>query len=132
MQRLAVQAVALVVLHRRQRRVDRDLVEIGAAEPGELRIHVGVDAAGKQGIVGEVDAGNDMRGAERDLLGLGEEIVGVTVEHHATDRRQRHQFLRHDLGRIQHVEAEAVGLCLSEDLQAQLPFGEVTRFDRFP
>jgi hypothetical protein len=29
---LAVHAVALVVVHRRQRRVDRNLVEVGAAE----------------------------------------------------------------------------------------------------
>ena len=27
--------------------------------------------------------GHDVRGAERDLLGLGEEVVGIAVEHHA-------------------------------------------------
>ena len=43
--RLAVHAVALVVVHLRDRRVDRDLVEVGAAEPRDLRVDVGMDAA---------------------------------------------------------------------------------------
>ena len=72
---LAMHAVALVVVHLRDGRVDRDLVEVRAAEPRDLRVDVRMDAAGEQRIVGEVDAGHDVRGAERDLLGLGEEVV---------------------------------------------------------
>ena len=68
---------------------------------------------GQQRIVAEVDAGHDVRGAERDLLGLGEEVVGVAVEHHLADRRQRHELLGHELGRVEHVEAEALGLLLA-------------------
>ena len=108
--RLPMHAVALVVVHLRDRRVDRNLVEVRAAEPRDLRVDVGVDAAGEQRIVREVDAGHDVRRAERDLLGLGEEVVGVAVEHHAADRLQRHELFGHDLGRVEHVEAEALGL----------------------
>ena len=103
--RLPVHAVALVVVHLRDRRVDRDLVEVRPAEPRDLRVDVGVDAPGEQRIVGEVDAGHDVRGAERHLLGLGEEVVGIAVQHQPADRRHRHQLLGHDLGRVEHVEA---------------------------
>ena len=72
---------------RRDRGVDRDLVEIRPAQPRELRVHVRMDAPGSSGSLREVDAGNDVRGAERDLLGLGEEIVRIAVQHHAADGR---------------------------------------------
>ena len=125
-------AVALVVVDLRHRRIHWDLVEVGPAEPRDLRIDIGVDAPGEQRVVGKVDARHDVRGAERDLLGLREEVVGVAVEHHPADRRHRHQLLGHDLGRIEHVEAESFSLLLGEDLQAELPFGVGARFDRFP
>ena len=54
---------------------------------------------------------------EGDLLGLGEEVVGVPVQHHAAHRGDGDQLLRHDLGRIEHVEAELLRLRLSEDLE---------------
>ena len=57
------------------RRVDRDMGEVRAAEALELRVEIGEVAALQQRIVGEVDAGHDVLRAERDLLGLGEEIV---------------------------------------------------------
>ena len=84
------------------------------------------------GSFDEVDAGHDVRGAERDLLGLGEEVVGIAVEHQLADRHDRHQLLRHDLGRVEHVEGERLGLLLGEDLQAQLVLGIGARLDRFP
>ena len=58
------------------------------------------------GSFAEVDARHDVRRAERDLLGLGEEVVRIAIQHHAADRLHRHQFLGHDLGRVEHVEAE--------------------------
>ncbi len=76
---LPVHSVTLVVVYRRQRRVDGNLVEVGPAQPADLGIHVGMDASGQQRIVGEVDAGDHMRGAERHLLGLGEEVVRIAV-----------------------------------------------------
>jgi hypothetical protein len=102
-----VHPVALVVVHRRQRRVDRDLVEVRAAQARDLRVQVGVDAPCQQRVVAEVDARHDVRGAEGHLLGLGEEVVRVAVEHHAADGRDRHQLLGDQLGGVEHVEAEA-------------------------
>ena len=87
---------------------------------------------GQQRIVGEVDARHDVRGAERDLLGLGEEVVGVAVQHQPADRHDRHQLLRDDLGRVQHVEGEAFGLLLGEELKPELVSGIGARLDRFP
>jgi len=129
---LAVQTVALVVVDRRQRCVDRDLVEVGPAQPGDLGVHVRMDAPSQQRIVAEVDAGHHMGGAEGDLLGLGEEIVGVAVEHHAPDRCHRHQLLGDQLGGVEHIEAEGFGLGLGEDLQAELPFRVFAGFDGVP
>ena len=87
---------------------------------------------GQQRVVAEVDAGHDVRGAEGDLLGLGEEVVRVAVQHHAADRRHRHQFLGDQLGRVEHVEAEGLGLRLGEDLQAQFPLRVLAGLDGFP
>ncbi len=129
---LAMHAIALVVVHLRDRRVDGDLVEVRPAEPRDLRIHIRVDAAREQRIVGEIEPGHDVRGAERHLLGLGEEVVGIAIEHHAADGPHRHQLLGHDLGGIEHVEAELVGLLFGEYLQAQLPLRIGARLDGFP
>ena len=76
--------------------------------------------------------GRNILGHERDLFGLGEEIVGHAVEHQPANRDRRQNLLRNDLGRIEHVEVEAVGEILVEQLQAQLPFREVAGLDRVP
>ena len=127
MDRLTMHAVALVVVHLRDRRVDRDLVEVRAAEPRDLGVDVRMNAAGEQRIVREVDAGHDVRDAEGHLLGLGEEVVGIAVQDQPADRDDRHELLGHDLRRVEHVEGEALGLFLGEDLQAELVFRDRRR-----
>ncbi len=129
---LAMETVALVVLDLDDRRVDRDLVEVRAAQTGQLGILVREVTTLQQRIVREVDARHDVRRAECDLLGFGEEVVRIAVQHHLADRGQRHQFFRDQLGRIEHVEREAGSLFFGEDLQAQFPFREVAGFDGFP
>ena len=47
---------------------------------------------------------------EGDLLGLGEEVVGVAVQHHPPDAPDGNQLLGDQLGRVEDVEAE---LCSS-------------------
>ena len=106
--------------------------EVRAAEPLQLRVEIGEVAALQQRIVGEVDAGRHVLRHERDLLGLGEEIVRHAVEHQPADRHRRQDLLRDELGRIEHVEVEAVGELLVEQLHAQLPFREVAGLDRVP
>ena len=76
--------------------------------------------------------GNDVRRAERHLLGLREEVVGIAVEHHPADRLHGHELFRDDLGGVENVEAEAFRLLLGEDLHAELAFGKLAGFDRLP
>ena len=76
--------------------------------------------------------GHDVAGAEGDLLRLGEEVVGVAVQHHAADDAQRDDLLGDELGRVEHVEVEAVGLLLREGLQAEFPLGKVAAVDGLP
>ncbi len=127
-----VEGIARVVVDLRNRRVDRELVEVGPAEAQELRVLIREEPALQQRIIREVDAGHDVRGAERDLLGLGEEVVGVAVQHESPDRRQRHELLGHDLRRIEDVEREAIRLPLGEELEAKLPLGIRAGLDRLP
>jgi len=59
-----VHAIALIVLYCSQRRIDRDLVEVGAAQSRDLRIDIRMDSTTEQRVIGEVDAGNDVRRTE--------------------------------------------------------------------
>ncbi len=130
---LAVEAVALVVVHLRHRRIDRDLVEVRPAQARELGVDVGVDAPLQQRVVGEVDPRDHVGRAEGHLLGLGEEVVRIAVQDQAPDRAHRHQFLRNQLGGVEHVEdLEGGRLLLGKYLQAELPFREVAGLDRLP
>ena len=106
-------------------------MEVRPAQAEQLGVGVGKQPALQQRIVGEVDARHDVAGMERRLLGLGEEVVRVAVEHHLADHFERHDFLRDQLGGIEHVEVEAVGRLLVERLDGELEFGEVALCDRF-
>ena len=59
-------------------------------------------------------------------------LSGLRFSTMLADRRQRHQLLGHDLGRIEDVEAEALGLLLGEHLDAELVLGERAGLDRLP
>jgi hypothetical protein len=65
------------------RSIHLQLGEVGAAEPLELGVEVGEVPALEERVVGEVDAGDHVLGAEGDLLGLGEEVVDHPVEDQA-------------------------------------------------
>ena len=125
-------AVSLVVVDRHDRRVDRDFVEVRSSEPAQLRVQIGVDAARQQRVVAEVDARHHVRHAERDLLGLREEVVRIAIEDHASDALHRDQLFGNDLGGIEHVEREGSRFLLREGLDAELVLGTRTAFDRFP
>ena len=114
-------AILLEMVERTFRRIDREMREIGAAEPLQLRVEIGEVAALQQRIVGEVDARRHVLGHERDLLGLGEEIVRHAVEHQAADRDRRQDLFGNDLGRIENVEIEVVGEFLVEQLRPAVP-----------
>jgi hypothetical protein len=124
--------VALIVVERRHRPVDRDLVEVGAAEARELGVGVREQAPLQQRIVREVDTGHHVAGMECHLLGLREEAIRVPVQGQPTDALHRDQLLGHDLGRVEQVEVERVLVGFRNDLQAELPLRVGARFDGLP
>src|SRR3984885_16103049 len=81
--RLTMQPIALIVMDRRYRGVNGNLMEVRSTQSSQLRIDVGVNPPMQQGIVAEIDARNDMRGAKRALFRFREEIIGIEVQHHA-------------------------------------------------
>jgi len=102
---LAVHAVALEIVHRADRPVDRNFVKVGAAQTRDLRIGVREQPALKQWVVGEIDTGYHVSGVEGHLLGFCKKIVGVAVQHHFSDQLHRHHGLGNQLGWVQNVKA---------------------------
>ena len=89
--RLPHVAVPLIVMHRGERTIDRNLVEVRPAEPNQLSIRVGEQTALQQRVIGEVDSRNNMAGMKSHLFGFGEEVVGIAIERHLADATHRHQ-----------------------------------------
>lgn len=128
--------------------VDGELFEVRAAVTVELGVEVGKEAALEEGVVGEVDAADDVAGLElglyqycisivvrarrtyHGLLGLGKVVARVAVELHLTQRRDGNELLRNDLGRIQQIKAKPQLIILIHDLRTQLPLRIVTVLDR--
>ncbi|MNH14622.1 hypothetical protein D3C77_368800 [compost metagenome] len=124
--------VTLAVMVRRQRAVDRNLVEVRTAKSADLRIGVGEQAPLQQRVVGKVDAGDDMPRAKGNLLGFSKEIVRIAVEHHLAQRDHRHQFFGDDLGRVEQVEIKCMLILFRDDLHTELPLRVVAGFNRLP
>src|SRR5579872_5947502 len=106
--------------------------KVRTTEALQLGVEVGEVATLQQRIIGEVDSGHDVLGAERDLLSLREEVVDAAVKNHPPDLANRHFLFGNDLGRVENVESKSVGEFLIEQLQAQLPFGEIAGLDGLP
>ena len=109
--------------------IDRDLVEVDRAQARQLGVLIGEQPPLQQRIFRKVDARHDVGRQEGDLFGFGEEVVRVAVQNHAADHADRIFFFRHQLGGVQNVEGQGVGLVLGEQLHAELPFGEVALID---
>lgn len=61
---LLTEAVTVVVVNGLARTVDGDLLEVGTAVTGQLGVQVGEQTALQQGVIGEVNARNDVAGLE--------------------------------------------------------------------
>ena len=102
-------SVALQVLKRAALGlVDRQLVEIHGAKPRELRVLIREQTSLQQRILGYVDAGRHVGRQEGNLLGLGEKVVWVTIQHHPSDYADRDKLLGDEFGRIENVERQRV------------------------
>ena len=82
-------AILLEMRERTARCVDRDVREIRSAEPFDLCIEIREVPALQQRIVAEVDSRRDVLRHERDLLGLGEEVVDHAIEYQSADNANR-------------------------------------------
>ena len=110
--------------------VDGQLNEVGSAEAGQLRVEVGEQPGLHQRIVGDLDAGNEVPGVERDLLRFGEVVGGVAVERQLADALHLDEFLGDDLGRVQQIDSRVgIGAVVRHDLHAQFVFERGARFD---
>lgn len=114
------------------RTVDRQLGEVGAAQPDQLGVQVGEVAELQQRIVGEVDAGHHVRRVKRDLLGLGEEVVRVAVQHHLAHGSNRNLFFGNDFRRVEQIEIEVELVLLGHELNPEFPFRVLARLDGLP
>ncbi len=85
----------------------------------------------QQRVIRDVDAGRNVGRQIRDLLGFGEEIVRIPIQHHAADNAERHELFGNELGRVEDVERQRVGLLLADKLHAEIPFGEIAGGNRF-
>ena len=86
----------------------------------------------KQRVIAEVDARNDMGGAEGDLFGLREEVVGIAIEHHPADRCTGTSSSGISLVASNTSKLNFSACCFREDLKPKLPFGIVAGLDGFP
>jgi hypothetical protein len=62
----------------------------------------------KERIVAEPDSGNDVAGAESDLLCLSKEFVHTTIQGQFPDVLDGDLFLRPDLACIKNIKVELV------------------------
>lgn len=69
---------------------------------------------------------------ERGLLVFGKEVVRVTVEHHFAHQLNRHQLFGNELGRIEDIKIKFELVLFRDQLETELKFREVARFNGFP
>ena len=82
-------AVSLVVGHSgSEGAVDGDLVIVGS-ESMSVGVGVGEESALEHSIIGGLNAGNHVAWGEGGLLGLGEVVLGVAVQHQLADWEDR-------------------------------------------
>ena len=129
---LTVHAIALEVVVRAGRAINRDLVEVRSAQSADLRIGIGEQTPLQQRIVSEVQPRYDVARMESSLFVFGEEVIRVAVEDHFADALHRHQLFRNQLGRIQQVKIIFEFIFFRDELEAQFILRIIARFDGFP
>lgn len=69
-------------------------------------VHVTEVPSLQERIVAEPNPGNDVAGAESDLLGLGKEFVDATIQGQLPDVLNGDELFWPDLGRVENVKVE--------------------------
>jgi len=107
-------------------------MEIGTTQSAQLRIEIRKEPSLQQRIFREIESWNQMARAERDLLGLCDEVIRIAVQDHLADHLQRHKFFRDQLRGVEKVELEACGCFFIKDLQTKLELRKITGGNCFP
>ena len=94
-----------------------------------LRVGIREQAALQQLVGRRLDAGHEVRRAERGLLDLREEVVRVAVQHQPADRNQRVVLVAPDLGDVERIVAIGRRVVERHDLDVGLPRGDAAAFD---
>jgi hypothetical protein len=103
-------------------------VKIRATQSAELRIVVGKVSPLQERIIAEIDARNHVGSHEGDLLGLGEVIIWIAVQHHLTHPLHGNEILWNDFGGIEDIEIKLHFVFLRQNLEAKFPFEVVAFF----
>ena len=118
----------MVAVEQAFRRVDWDVIEVDA-QPVPLRVAIGEKPDLQHLARREADPGDTIGRRERDLLDLGEEVFGVPVQLEIAHLDQRIIGFRPDLGEVERIERESLGLLVGHDLNKQGPAREVAALD---
>ena len=105
-----------------QRGVYWDLMEIWAPKPRDLGIHIGVDAAGKQGSLEKSMPGTTCAAQNATCSVSAKKLSGLRFQDHAAYRAYGNQFLGDEFGGVENVKTECIGLLFGEDLHAKFVF----------
>lgn len=112
--------------------IDRKVGEIRAAQPFQLGIEIGKVASLQQRVIGKINAGGHVLRHERNLFGLGEEIIRHAIQDQSPHGDRLEDLFGNNLGGVEDVEIEAVRKVLIEELYGKFPFREVAGLDRLP
>lgn len=115
-------AVALIGVESSEGLIDGDLLVVDA-EAMAVSVRVGEQTGLQDRIGRRFDPGNHVRRRKGDLLDLGEIVFGVLVERKFAKGSQGHVLLRPDLGEVEDVPSEFLGLFGAENLEVAGPGG---------
>ena len=108
--------------------INRQLLEI-SPQPTQLRIKVREVSPLQEGVIAKPNPRDNMRGAKCRLLRLSEELIDVPVEDNLPDVLNWDEVLRPQLGSVENIKVEFMLTALGENLNAELPLGEVALLD---
>jgi hypothetical protein len=121
-------SIALEVVDRDDRLVDWELLVVGA-ETVTVSIRVREETRLEDGIRRRLDEWDKVGGREGSLLNLGEVILRVLIQDELSNRTKGELCVRPDLGEIEDVPAEVLGLLWGHRLDVDSPGRVIARLD---
>ena len=113
-------AIALIRVEGAEGLVHGDLLVVDA-QAVALGVRVGEEAGLEDRVGGGFDAGDHVGGGESDLFDLGEVVLAVAIQGEFAKAAEGHLLLRPDLGDVEDVPAEFLGLFRGEHLEVAGP-----------